>query len=52
METEKATIHLTATVNGELHEAFMQAVEDMGGSKADVVREALILWLHENEYLF
>lgn len=50
--SEKVTLHLSVTVNGEFGAAFHEAVMDNGGTKADLIREALESYLRENGYLF
>lgn len=42
--------HCQISLNDEKHEAFMEAVRDMG-SKATVIKEALEQWLRDEGYL-
>lgn len=42
--------HCQISLNDEKHEAFMEAVRDLG-SKAEVIKTALIAWLSDEGYL-
>lgn len=42
--------HCQISLNDEKHEAFMEAVRDLG-SKAEVIKAALEQWLRDEGYL-
>lgn len=51
MADERPRIHISLTVDEDFYEAFNDAVDDLGCTKAELVKEALDYWFEANDYI-